>query len=57
MKVKSLLRAGLLASLLIAAGATSAADDQDSNKVLSNKQIERALAAAGRHWFPLRRSF
>jgi len=52
-KVKSLLRAGLLASLLIAAGATSAADDQDSNKVLSNKQIERALAAPP----PLTRGF
>lgn len=51
--MKAPLRSALLAGLLMAAGATFADDDQNAKAVLSNKQIEQALASPA----PLTRSF
>jgi outer membrane protein OmpA-like peptidoglycan-associated protein len=51
--MKALVRSALLASVLIAGGAALAADDEDSKAVLSNKQIEQALASPP----PLTRGF
>jgi outer membrane protein OmpA-like peptidoglycan-associated protein len=51
--VTALIRSALVASLLIAAGAALASDDEDSKTVLSTKQIEQALASPA----PLTRGF